>query len=930
LSYIPLHVHSINSPYEGMITPEELVSRSSFLGLPAVALTDHWTTYGHFEFYRHAKEAGIKPLLGVELNHASLVGARDRYHLTAIAANNDGYMNLVRLVNAHFTKGKEQYVTPEELSEFCGGLIILTGCLKGEASQAILHGNLGREREVVERLIGIYGADNIYIEIMNHNLPEERLVFDHLTMLSNRLGIPLVATNNDRYLKKEESEYFELLIGMRNRGNDGKRESLPAEFYLKREKEIEPFFYAAGDAVHRSGEIADRCDVDPFEQGSIAFSTAQSPDDTLQEMCKRRFLLKFHNRSRDETVRLRQTLDKELLCAEREKLAGFLLFLHELFQQAVNRGIWLEVMGGNLLESLIAYLLNIVPLNPVEYDLVLETFATSKRGVPSSLELITSEQRKESLVTLVGELLPGYLSYYLVLQEEMSFQTIAKELVELLGAPENIKEELTRILGSDRKNRSLAKILEGSEAMTHLYNNNEVARKALHGAQALRGRICHFNQNSSRLAVLPPETGRSVSFNVGAEGERYVLCSTSAIDSLGGWLIGIQHSHFLAALDMSVKEMRSDASGGMIDSGDEESIDRWTPEVLDDPQAYALISSGDTTGVYLLESRGIRDLLVKIEPRDFGELINAISLYRPAPLEGRLWERYVENAEKKGKVFLPHHLLAASLEGTRGLLLYEEQVREVLNYTAGLECDRALEVERALKSRDSGDLLSSRLEFIRGAMDRRVDEEDAQKIFDFLLHNISYTHSKALSCSQAYLSYRTAFLKSHYFEQYFVALLNSNMDVRDRRKRYIEYLEDRDVEILSPDINMSDILYSLEEDAVRPPLLTGRSSEPRELQEIISERERGGAFKTFEDYLRRMYEMVSLKTSLDLIEEGVFDIFSTSRKDLAARCRDFYGGGGRSGLFSPAAYRPAGSKKKKQPESQLSLFEGDDTDSVKA
>ena len=217
MSYVPLHVHSVNSPYEGMITPSELVSRASFLGLPAVALTDHWTTYGHFEFFNLAKDAGVKPLLGAELNHSSLVDARGYYHLTAIAQNNTGYRNLIRLVNAHYGKGKEQYVTPGELSEFSEGLIVLTGCLKGEASQAILHGNLGKERDVVERLVRIFGDENTFVEIMNHNLPEERLVFDHLTMLAKRLGIPLVATNNDRYLIKEEREDFELLIGMRDR-----------------------------------------------------------------------------------------------------------------------------------------------------------------------------------------------------------------------------------------------------------------------------------------------------------------------------------------------------------------------------------------------------------------------------------------------------------------------------------------------------------------------------------------------------------------------------------------------------------------------------------------------------------------------------------------------------------------------------------------
>ncbi|HER43093.1 MAG TPA: PHP domain-containing protein, partial [Candidatus Eisenbacteria bacterium] len=532
LSYIPLHVHSINSPYDGMITPAELVSRASFLELPAIALTDHWTTYGHFEFFRLAREAGVKPILGAELSHVSLVGAQGRYHLTAIAENDDGYRNLIRLVNAHYTKGREQYVTPEELSEFGRGLIVLTGCLAGEASQAILHGNLGREREVVERLAVIFGKPNVFIEIMNHNLPEERLVFDHLSMLSKRMGIPLVATNNDRYLKKEESEYHHLLGGMRDRKLEAVREPPPAEFYLKREKDIEPFFYEAGEAVRRSGEIADRCEVNPFEPGSISFAATQTPDDTLREMCKRRFLLKFHNRPKEERARLQSTLDKEMQCAEREELSGFLLFLDGLFQQVSNRGIWLEVMGGNLLESIIAYLLDIVPLNPVEYDLALETFATSQRGVPSSLELVTSEPNKEIFASLVAELLPGCRPYYLVFQEEMSLQTIAKELAELLGATENVREELSRILGSDRKQRPLARMLEGSESLTRLYNNNEIVRKALHAAQALRGKICRFNQNSSRLAVLPPETERSVSFVAGTEGERYVLCSPAAIEQL--------------------------------------------------------------------------------------------------------------------------------------------------------------------------------------------------------------------------------------------------------------------------------------------------------------------------------------------------------------------------------------------------------------
>jgi DNA polymerase-3 subunit alpha len=923
LTYVPLHVHTINSPHEGMITLQDLVSRAVFLKIPAIAVTDHMSTYGHYEFFQFARSAGIKPLFGTELSHTSLVGMRELYHITALAENDAGYRNLIKLVSTSYRKGKEQYVTSEELAEYREGLIVLTGCLKGEASQSILHGNLGREREVVERLIEIYGEGNLFVEIMNHNLAEERLVFDHLTLLAKRLGVPLVATNNDRYLLKEDSEYYDLLRLMRNRGTETEDEPLAAEFYLKREKEIEPFFYAAGDSIHQAGIIAERCNVDIFKRGRISFNSAQDPDETLQKMCQRRFLLKFHNTPRDDQNRLRLTMKKELECAYREKLSGFLIFLYDLFQIASTRGIWLEIMGGNLLESIIAYLLDIVPLNPVEYDLVLETFSTSHRGIPSSLELMTSEVNKDTVFDLVRELLPRYGPFSQVIQEEMSFQTIAKELIELLGASENVREELARILGSDRKQKSLARMLEGSEPLTHLYNSNGVVRKALHGAQALRGKVCHFNLNSSRLVILPAGVEQMVSFIEASEGERFILCSGSAIEALGGWLLGIQHSHFLSAIDKSVREEVKDAGGAPIMKGNRVNIDRWMPEALDDPLTYALISSGETTGVYLLESRGIRDLLVKIQPGDFSELINVISLYRPAPLEGRLWEKYVENAEKRGKVFLPHHFLAASLESTRGLLLYEEQVREVLAYTAAMECEAALGVENALKSRDSGELLSARLEFIRKAMDKGVDEEDAQKIFDFLLHNISYTHSKALSCSQAYLSYRTAFLKAHRFERYFVSLLNSNMDVRERQRKYIEYLEGRGIGILPTDVNMSGESYEMEGDSIRVPLLGGKSVEAGELQAILEARSRGGAFRSFDDFLNRVYERVSMKTVLELVDDGAFDFIADDREQLAGLCRDFYEGGGKAGFFSAPPVRPAAAKRKKKPDAQLSFFDED-------
>jgi DNA polymerase-3 subunit alpha len=921
--YIPLHVHTVYSPYRGMITHQELVSRASFLKLPAIAVTDQITTYGHFDFYRMAVSAGVKPLFGVEIQHSSLVEREGLYHLTVLAENNAGYMNLVSLVNKHYSKEKDVYVTLEELSEHREGLITLTGCSRGEASQAILHGNLGREREVVERLLDIFGPDHLFIELMNHNLDWEQLVVEHLTRLSKRLHVPVVATNNDRYIKEEEGEYYEILDLLRRKGVEGKHQKDPGVYHLKKRKELEPYFYTFVNALDASGEIAERCNVDLSVEGSIPFTRNETPHDTLREMCNRRLLLTYHNAPRDEITRLRGIMDKELSRAQHEDISGFLLFLRDLILIAARNGIRLEAMGSELLDSFVCYLLEIVPLDPIKHGLVFESFASRRPGVPPSIELIHSEPTKEKLLAIIERLLRGHQILFQVSPEAMSFHTIVKEISEVSGLSELLQEELSRILAPMRRFRNLAATLESSEALRGLYNSEEIVRRMLHAAHALSGRILHFTLNSSRLVVLPREAERMTAFITGTNGDCYALLGNSAIEAMGGWTLVVQHSHFLSALAGTLDSISGQQAGRRSEVLFEEvKGNGWAFGRLDDPRTFALISSGETAGIYQLESQGVRDLLTQIRPSNFEELINVISLYRPAPLEGRLWQRYIENAEKKGKVYLPHHLLAATLENTRGLLLYNEQMREILWHCAGLDGERAVSMEHALQGQDAGELLSARLEFIRGAMERDINEEDAQKVFDYLLHNIRFTHDKALSCSQAYLSYRTAFLKTHYYLEYFVSLLNNNLDVKERRERYLEYLEERDVPIFPVDINVSEKIYTVEGDGIRAPLHHSRYLGESALDEILSERERGGEFASFRDFIERMSGKLTAEAVIDLIEGDLFAGEGRERGELVRIYQEFLGQGG--GTVAVRSVQHGAQQRKKRASSrQLSFFDED-------
>jgi DNA polymerase-3 subunit alpha len=924
VSYVPLHVHSVHSGPEGILGVRELVSRASFLGFPALALTDHRSTYGHFEFFGAARSAGIKPVLGAEIQHTSFTASQGLYHLTVLAENEEGYRNLCAVVSRHSAKEKEPRVTIEELESRSAGLIVLTGCLRGETAQSILHGNLGRARDVIVRLVEIFGASNVFLEIMNHNRPEEALVADQLRVLSAKVNVPLVVTNNDRYLQREDEEYYRIARRIGRRKVDGEAEEATQEYYLKRDRDLIPFFADDRDALDRSAEIAERCNVDLARSGRISFTGVPNPHDALVDMCRRRFLLAFHDRPADERAHLKRAMERELASAREEGLSDFLIFLRELFANAMAQGIWIELMGSDLLESVVAYLLEVNPLNPIEHDLVFESFSPSKRGRIPPLDLIISEQHKERLSGVVAGLIPRYVPCFQIAQEEMSVLTIAKEAADVLGAPPELREEISRILAFERRHASLAALIESSEAARRLYNAEPVAKSVLHAAFALQGRLQHYTFDTSKFIIMPEELEGFYSIVENQAGERFAQLGGAAVESSGGWVFSVQHSHFLSALEKTIEALHGEAGASPapgLFTGSEKK--RWAPDSLDDQRTFALISSGETMGVYLLESQGIRDHLVEIKPVTFDELVNVISLYRPGPLEGKLWEKYVANAEKKGKVLLPHHSLAPILASTRGVLLYREQVREVLGEAAGLRGKDAIFVEGALWSRDSGELVSARLTFVRGAMDAGLNEEDAQRIFDFLLHNVAFTLRKSLSCAQASISYRTAYLKSHCLETYFAALLNSNFGVKEREIRYLEYLKSRGVPVLPYGINADAVAFSYEDGVIRAPLISVISLEKGEWDAIVEERIFRGAFASFEQFLERMKDRLSMGAAMELMDKGVFDGDGVSREYLKSVCESFYRSGPTVAPPVPHTRRPARSGRAKGASKQISLFGSD-------
>jgi DNA polymerase-3 subunit alpha len=613
------------------------------------------------------------------------------------------------------------------------------------------------------------------------------------------------------------------------------------------------------------------------------------------------------------SIGLKNRMMSELERASIEEMSGFLLFLEKLFRRCRRGGEWIELVGSELCESVIAYLLGVVPLNPAEHGLIFESFGAPAPGVPPVVELLRSKGQREEFMSILGELLPGYTFRFQLQREDSSLSTLVKDLAEKLEVGESLANEILQSISSSRRQGGLADLLESSAHLSHLYNTDSKVRKLLHSAAALHGRVSHFIHNTSKIVVLPSGAENKVSWVSGDGGDEFVMLDREAIAAHGGWKLVVQQSHFLSALAGTVSRIRAPEAVRKHEKQEE-----WRPRDLNDAATFEMICGGDTSGVYLLESRGIRDLLTAIKPDSFDDLVNVISLYRPAPLEGRLWQKYLENADKKGKVYLPHHSIAAPLEMTRGLLLYREQVCEILLGSAGLTGQDAVFVERALGRKEPADLQSARLIFIRGAMEIDIDEEDAQKIFDYLLHNIGFTFDKAFSCTQAYISFRSAFLKAHHPVEYFSALLDSSADIRERKKRYLDYLETSGPKVFPPDVNFSGRGFLAENGAIRSPMSEACDMTGEEIDTVLEERGRG-SYKSLEDFLTRINGRLAMETALNMAECGLFDSMEGDRKETRDMVLSFYDEHGRAGEFFRTHTEPP--KYDKKDHGQLSLFD---------
>jgi len=883
VGYIPLHVHTIYSPYQSLISLDELVSRARFLGFPAVGISDHLSTYSHFTFYRLARENGIKPIFGVELTHSSLIGKRGTFHLTVIAENNEGYKNLVRLVSLHLSRGEGKFVTVEELSRNRKGLIALSGCKKGEVSSAVLEDRPGDARKVLERLIETFGENRVFVELMNHGLKEDFALNDQLSTIAGKLGIGVVVTNNDRFIERDDAAVLRELmrIAPERLSADLNDEGL-GEFYLKREDDLRKYFYSHEEALSLSGEIAARCNVEFPSNFKVCFGGDAECDERLNQMCRRRFILRYHHSPAEKILERRMNI--ELKHFGSAGLSPFVLSILMLFNEARKRGISVEVSAGSILTSFVHYLLDMIPLNPVEHGLQFERHAAKPGGVPPSMELIVPVDCKDTFIGIVEDLFKGNCICFHIAQERMSLHTILSRLCDSYEIEESKRQVILSEVSSQSKVKVLSEVLAGSDHISRLYSSDLLVRKILHAAFSLRDKVLHLVMNSSKIVVMGEEFREWASIVEGRGAIGFANIDQDSVDDLDGWTFTLQHSHFLSAIEDTIKLIegirKTDGSDGV---GRDKTIDFSS---LDDKKTFSLIKSAETMGVYFLEGKGVRDLITRVKPGDFKELVNLIALYKPATLSEKLWKEYLEEEEEKKKPFVDRFVEEKILKETRGVLLFDTQVKDVLYHFAGIKGEDAERVMETLRGSLSADLPSVRLHFIKAALEKGADELSAQGVFDYIAESMRFVQNKASICMQAFLSYRTAYFKAHFFIQYFASLLNSYSGIRERQAVYLNYLDDKKVKVEKPDVNLSGERFLVEGDRLRAPLTIVKGLEREAVSAILEERQTGGSFSSFEDFMERVGWRMDQESIDSLIDSGAFNWLRESRENLKELSRE--------------------------------------------
>ena len=884
MSFVHLHVHTEYSLLDGASRIKELVQRTKELGMDSIAITDHGVMYGAIAFYKEAMAQGIHPIIGCEVyvapqsrhERAEVDGVR-YYHLILLAENEIGYRNLVRLVSLANIEGYyyKPRVDKDLLRQYHEGIIALSACVAGEIPRSILRGDPERTDEILAEYVDIFGRDNFFLELQDHGLPEEKTVNHALRDLSKKHDIGLVATNDIHYVRAEDSEFHDILLCVQTGRtiNDPNRMRFSGpDYYLKSEAEMTAIFHDYPGAVENTAKIAARCRVD-FTFGELQLPFYPIPekfaddDAYLRTLCEER----LPERYSEITNEIRLRLDYELGVIHGMGYASYFLIVWDFINYARGHGVAVGPGRGSAAGSIVAYLLGITNIDPLRYALLFERFLNPERVSMPDIDLDFDDINRGRVMSYVkdryGEDHVAQIATFGTMGAKGAIRDVGRVLEMSFSEVSNI----TKLVPSEL-NITIDRALKESADFRRLYDEDESVRRVIDLARKIEGLPRNTSIHAAGVVIAKEPLTNHVPVWI-SEGTLVTEFDKDDVEALGLLKMDFLGLRTLSIIEDALKNIRK-SHGIDID------IDNIP---LEDDLTAQMLCDGDTGAVFQMESAGMTNLVKDLQPKGFVDLIPTVALYRPGPLGSGMVTDFIDGLHGKKEVVYMHPLLEPILKETFGVVLYQEQVMQIVQVLAGFTLGQADLLRRAMGKKKHELLMAQKESFLAGCANNGIDAPLANHIFDLLTHFADYGFNKSHSASYGLLAWQTAYLKAHYPVEFMAGVLTSIMDKTDKIPVYIRLCHQMKIRILPPDINSSAATFSIERGAIRFGLAAVRNVGENAIAVLEHVREEGGPFRSLVDFCTRVDLRILNKRAIEsLIKCGAFDSLGIDRNHLLA------------------------------------------------
>lgn len=900
MSFTHLHIHTEFSLLDGSSKIKEITKRAKELGMDSLAITDHGVMYGAIDFYRAALANGIKPIIGCEVYVApgsrfdkeANAGEDRYYHLILLAENNKGYANLCKIVSKGFVDGfyYKPRVDYEVLREFHEGIICLSACLAGEVQRFLARGDYQAGKEAALRYLDIFGKDNYFLELQDHGILEQKTVNQQLLRLSDELGVDLVCTNDVHYTYADDVEAHDILLCIqtgKKKSDEDRMRYEGGQYYLKSPEEMADLFKYAPQALENTEKIAKRCNV-TFEFGVTKIPSFPVPKGYtswtyLKELCENGLHKRYpaFKGEKDENCKLSREeledrLNYELNTIKSMGYIEYFLIVWDFIHFAKSSGIAVGPGRGSAAGSIVSYCLEITDIEPMRYNLIFERFLNPERVSMPDIDVDFCIERRQEVIDYVGRKYGKDHVAQIVTFGTLKAKGVIRDVARVLDMPYAQADAIAKMIPNDL-HMTLDIALKQSKELRDLYEGDSDVKYLIDMSKRLEGLPRHASMHAAGVVICGKPVDEYVPLSRASDGSittQYIMTTLEELGLLKMDFLGLRNLTVIQNALRFIKKNRGlDIDLNKIDYSDK--------------NVLHYIGTGNTEGIFQLESSGMKSFMKELKPESLEDIIAGISLYRPGPMD--FIPKYIEGKNNADSVTYDCPQLESILEPTYGCIVYQEQVMQIVRDLAGFSLGRSDLLRRAMSKKKADVMAKERKVFvygdesenIKGCVNNGISEAIANKIYDEMTDFAQYAFNKSHAAAYAVVTYQTAYLKYYYTAEFMAAMLSSVMDMTDKVAEYVYSCRSMGIKILPPDINEGESGFSAKGDSIRYGLTAIKNVGKAVIDNIVAEREARGIYKDLEDFISRTAPLGVNKRAIEnFIKAGAFDSFGATRKQM--------------------------------------------------